>query len=34
VFGPPSRHPGRNGLYVDAAPTIASPEAALTTALE
>src|SRR3954471_15901820 len=34
VFGPPSRHPRRNGLYVDAAPTIAAPEASSTTSLE
>src|SRR3974377_2102226 len=34
VSWPPSRHPGWNGLYMDAAPTIALPEAALTTALE
>src|SRR6202008_865489 len=28
------RHPGLKGLYVDAAPTIASPEASSTTSLE
>ena len=33
VLGPPSSLPGLNGLYVDAAPTIASPDAASTTAL-
>ena len=34
VLTPPSRYPGRYGLYMDAAPVIAAPEAAITRSFE